>query len=157
MKDKGEVCISQYEDYRWSENTDPSIRNLGERRRGLISFALTDFFLKGIESRTLEGWLDFRTGKDRDILDRQACYRMESNSIHLYFTHSLYRVHYFNPYKTRKIMGCMFSCILIPRYLERRQGDELLLRFISTTYDKTFVTLSGSLHHVYINPSLQSQ
>jgi hypothetical protein len=46
MKDKREVCISQHEDYRWSENTAPSIRNIGERRRGLISFALSDLFLK---------------------------------------------------------------------------------------------------------------
>jgi len=45
MKDRREVYIPKHEDYRWSENTVPSIRNLCERRRGLISFTLSDLFL----------------------------------------------------------------------------------------------------------------
>lgn len=53
MKDKREVCISQHEDYRWSENRVPSIRNLGEGRRALIGFAPSDLFFREWK---VEGW-----------------------------------------------------------------------------------------------------
>jgi hypothetical protein len=46
MTDKREVCLSQHEDYRCSENTAPNIRSLGERRRGIIGFSLSDLFLR---------------------------------------------------------------------------------------------------------------
>jgi hypothetical protein len=80
----------------------------------------------------LGGWLDFRNGKEIAepyLRDSPVTEWNPTPFIHILPIHCIgYTI--LHPYKTGKIMGYMFSCILIRRYLERRQGDELLLRFI---------------------------
>ena len=76
--------------------------------------------------------MDFRIGKDRAepyLTDSPVTGWKPTPFIHILPLQCIWYAT-LHPYKTGKIMGCMFSCILIRRYLDRRQGDELLLRFI---------------------------
>jgi len=125
MTDKREVCLPQHEDYMCSENTAPSIRSLGERRRGIIGFALSDLFLRKYKVEGKESGCTSESVKTQPYSTYSPVTEWNpSPFIHILPIHSIPSTT-LHQYKTGKIMGCLFSCILIPRYLERRQGDEL--------------------------------